>query len=175
MGEVDAGAREDAGPVRDAGPRAPDAGRADSDAGPVADAGPADAGRARDAGPGDAGIAPTRTCSPGPLGSACYPSEWCDYAPASCGAAGRGICRARPMGCDAVFLPVCGCDGMTYGNDCEAHMAGTDDYLSGECPPEPPPDRLCVTDADCMGGEACVACPTPFGSRMICREPGMAC
>lgn len=35
-----------------------------------------------------------------------------------------GICVTKPTSCDAGGDPVCGCDGVTYGNLCEAEMAG---------------------------------------------------
>lgn len=59
-------------------------------------------------------------------GFECAADEYCDYEPADlCGAADAlGICRARPNGCDDFVQEVCGCDGMTYSNECEANSAG---------------------------------------------------
>lgn len=61
-------------------------------------------------------------------GLTCAPDEWCDYPIARyCGGDDEGgICRPRPMGCDAEFAPVCGCDGMVHSNECEANAAGWD-------------------------------------------------
>jgi hypothetical protein len=75
-----------------------------------------------------------RICG-GIAGFVCMPAEWCDYPPgALCGAADQtGICRPRPEACIEIYMPVCGCDGMTHGNACLAAAAGTDVAYEGEC------------------------------------------
>ena len=69
-------------------------------------------------------------CGPFP-GGECAADEVCDIK--SCMPGGSGKCVKRPEVCNAMWAPVCGCDGQTYGNDCERLGAGAAFSAQGEC------------------------------------------
>jgi hypothetical protein len=40
---------------------------------------------------------------------------------------------ARPDACTKKYVPVCGCDCVTYGNDCDRRAAQVQKAHDGEC------------------------------------------
>lgn len=67
-------------------------------------------------------------------GATCEADEFCDFASDGCDFAdASGVCEPRPEVCDDIYAPVCGCDGVTYPNLCEAQAAGVDAASSGAC------------------------------------------
>lgn len=66
---------------------------------------------------------------------ACNKGLFCQREPdANCGRADApGTCQPIPEVCTRIFKPVCGCDGLTYGNECEAHAAEVSVDYEGPC------------------------------------------
>ena len=62
----------------------------------------------------------------------CPAGGYCVKPEADCG--GLGYCGFKPVVCEAVVEPVCGCNGTTYNNDCEAAAAGINVSHTGTCP-----------------------------------------
>ena len=61
---------------------------------------------------------------------------FCDYPEQmACGIGdATGICTPRPAACSKDCPGVCGCDGKSHCNACEANRAGTDVQPMGTCP-----------------------------------------
>ena len=80
------------------------------------------------------GKASAATCG-GIIGKTCGADAYCDFAASThCGAGDQtGTCDAKPQFCPAVILPVCGCNGKTFNNSCEANRAGVSVIGSGKC------------------------------------------
>ncbi|MCZ7682706.1 MAG: Kazal-type serine protease inhibitor domain-containing protein [Sandaracinaceae bacterium] len=129
--------------------------------------------------PGDGGVADggTGDCS---SNGDCASTDYCALPAGTC--SGRGTCTARPGGCFDIWDPVCGCDGTTYGNACDAAAAGVNVSSRGECGAAcglTPAGGCCFDDADCSASgvgrrQRCEGATCAAGSEGVCVPTGIA-
>jgi hypothetical protein len=98
----------------------------------------------------------------------CEPKSYCAKEPGDC--KGSGTCKQRPYGCPDVWEPVCGCDGITYSNECDAAMEGISVNYKGECI-----IATCTDNSDCMDSSYCAKEPGDCKGSGTCRERPEIC
>ncbi|HVW30166.1 MAG TPA: hypothetical protein VHC69_32630 [Polyangiaceae bacterium] len=70
-----------------------------------------------------------------------------------------GLCAPRPRACPTFSDPVCGCDGVTYTNFCDAAKGGAAVEHRGACAPSGQP--VCGSAGTaCAGASVCVDDPS---------------
>jgi hypothetical protein len=95
----------------------------------------------------------------------CGPGECCLV---TCGDEPR--CALPPAVCDDLVAPVCGCDGVTYVNACEAERACVAVARSGSCGEQPCGRSSCEGDACCL-----VSCGGELDAQSACMDPPDRC
>jgi hypothetical protein len=84
----------------------------------------------------------------------CPSGMFCSYSSGQqCGRTdAAGACTVPTQICPALYLPVCGCDGHTYGNSCEASRASVGVDHEGAC------GTVDCRTSGCASGNQCSFC-----------------
>lgn len=118
-------------------------------------------------------VASVRRCGSRGL-PACAPGTYCRFDEGACGELDHpGVCTPRPTACTEIYQPVCGCDGITYGNACEAAARGASVDHEGVC--KSSEEVLCggIQGLSCPGAGVCridTGCPDGRADCPVCAD-----
>jgi len=109
-----------------------------------------------------------------------FGARFCQYPDGACG--GTGVCTPQGRGllCTNHCVPQCGCDGVSYRNECDRRQHATSLSQPEECPGGPAvcsrPGACCTSGADCALGQVCVpSTDDPTSSRCEPIPPAPGC
>lgn len=110
-------------------------------------------------------------CTAYPPGQ-CGPNAVCNVASDSCDPNAVGYCHGIPPGCSDAWEPVCGCDNVTYRNDCDRlKRGGMAFHFAGVCPVRP-----CTAQGNqCLTGEVCDISSCGQNAQGVCVKRPTVC
>jgi hypothetical protein len=83
----------------------------------------------------------------------CGDNGFCELPTGGCTAT-IGVCTKKPLGCSGVIAPSCGCDGRSYGSDCERQAVGMPEYDDGVCSSQTCPRTAPTAGTSCSPADS---------------------